>query len=532
MVDITKYYLLWQTQCYYESVMFPKAGEGNKLKLIIGLVGLILILIGNAFFLNFNAFRGFNFLDMGSFLDASWRIFRGQRPYVDFIFYSGPLHLYMNAFFFKLFGFGKTAILAHLIVVHSIVITVIFFMLFRIASLPVVLAVTALTAPSFYWGISHPWHDQSTHFWGILAVMLLTRRFPLQDARRSFWTAFWCGVLAAAALITKTNIGIGYTILFFVVLLSSGQKSKALFGYLSGFLLAAVVFTVVFIRFPKEYLQCILFHVHSVGQARLTEIRILANWLVNYYWVPPAIVLPVVIVSRTYKKYFDFIILFLGMTILGIFAADTGAIIRVANNFLWGPQVAVAFLVLYKIKEDLRFPWQRLLHQLSSILLLIWTVVLMLISIEYGLQLKVWTYTGKNPVGDYVIKAKPFAGWRCDRGHGKALDLLVESFTQNVPKNQTFLNLSDMYILYALTNRDSYRGVPFVILYGMVPAPGAQAEAVRQNILAHPPDWIIVDLVTPGNEFKALNIRELAASYTIVGRMGGYLLMRKKAHLK
>ena len=85
----------------------------------LGLFFLFLILTGNAFFLRHNAFRGFNFFDMGSFLDASWRVFKGQTPYVDFIYTTGPLHIYMNAFFFTLFGFGKKAILAHLIAVRG-----------------------------------------------------------------------------------------------------------------------------------------------------------------------------------------------------------------------------------------------------------------------------------------------------------------------------------------------------------------------------------------------------------------------------
>ena len=96
----------------------------DRQSLRVPLIPLAALLVANAFFLHFNAFRGFNFFDMGSFLDASWRVYQGQIPYVDFIYISGPIHLYMNALFFFLFGFGKTAILIHLLTVSSIVIVI------------------------------------------------------------------------------------------------------------------------------------------------------------------------------------------------------------------------------------------------------------------------------------------------------------------------------------------------------------------------------------------------------------------------
>jgi len=43
------------------------------------------ILTGNAVFVNYNAFHSFNFFDMSIFMNAGWRILRGQRPYIDFI---------------------------------------------------------------------------------------------------------------------------------------------------------------------------------------------------------------------------------------------------------------------------------------------------------------------------------------------------------------------------------------------------------------------------------------------------------------
>src|SRR3989344_5128777 len=80
------------------------------------------LLLANAFFLRWSAFRMFNPFDMGGILDGSWRVFQGQKPFVDFVFIMGPLHLYMNAFFFAIFGFGKTAIWMALVTIHSVAI--------------------------------------------------------------------------------------------------------------------------------------------------------------------------------------------------------------------------------------------------------------------------------------------------------------------------------------------------------------------------------------------------------------------------
>ncbi len=75
-----------------------------KIKIPWEILILLLILVSNALFLHYNTFRCFNFFDMGGFLDASWRVFRGQKPYVDFIYTTGLVRLYMNAFSFSFLG--------------------------------------------------------------------------------------------------------------------------------------------------------------------------------------------------------------------------------------------------------------------------------------------------------------------------------------------------------------------------------------------------------------------------------------------
>lgn len=65
-----------------------------------------------AIFLWKNGFRVFKSFDMGSFIDMAWRIYKGQKPFADFVTYVGPVHSYWMAFFFHLLGFGKAALWA------------------------------------------------------------------------------------------------------------------------------------------------------------------------------------------------------------------------------------------------------------------------------------------------------------------------------------------------------------------------------------------------------------------------------------
>src|SRR3989338_1931747 len=168
---------------------------------------LIALLVLNAFFLNYNAFRTFNFYDMCFPLDGGWRIASGQRPYADFIYYTGPVHLYLNALFFKLFGFGKAAVLAHLIFIHSLVITAVFIVSRKYLPVWITALVTILTTTSFYWPISHPWHNQTALFFGIMAVVFFLIHFPLADSK-AFLVGAFPGVCVVLAFITKTDIGI------------------------------------------------------------------------------------------------------------------------------------------------------------------------------------------------------------------------------------------------------------------------------------------------------------------------------------
>lgn len=505
----------------------------------LGFLVLFLILVGNSVFLSYNAFRVFNFYDMGAFLDASWRVYRGQLPYVDFIYTTGPIHLYMSAFFFFLFGFGKTALWAHLIAVHSTVIGVTFLMMRRLVPFPVTLLTTLLTTPSFYWPISHPWYDQSAHFWGILGVGLLTHSFLDGEGRSPFRTGWLCGLLAVLSLMTKSNVGAAYGLVFFLVLVTVGERGRHILGFMAGVFMAAIVMALVLVS-PLKYFEQTFMTYGRQAMNRLPQLSSVSVLFKNYYWVAVTVVgLNLLSHLRQCRKFLALSLLFFGVMGVGIFSIYTGSMVRSANIPLWGIHMALAFILLYRVKDLSGSPGYRILHQISVSGLVLLTAWLVVVSARYGEKLLVWRWIGRDPRGTYQIQAQPFRGWWVDTETGKSLDEIVKFF-EKVPKNESLLVFSDLQILYSLTGRESYRGVPslFSTHVDLIPLPGPQMEQVRSRILISPPDWI-VDFaeetpVRPENEqVKDLPVflgleKFIKTSYVPAGRWGNYVVFKRK----
>jgi len=505
----------------------------QKQKEVGSIIVLVIVLIGNAFFLHFNAFRCFNFFDMGGFLDASWRIFCGQRPYVDFIYTSGPMHLYMNAFFFGLFGgFGKGAVLAHLIVVHSIVITTTFLMVRQRIPFFVVMLVTLLTMTCFYWPVSHPWYDQSAHLWGILAVAVLTVRLPLRESRSTFGVGLFCGIMAITAIMAKTNVGLAYGIIFLIVFLVSSQRIKAVAGYSVGALISLFLFALL-IGQPEKYLEQVIVGYGFYKSSRILELLNPLNWLVNFYWIPAAVA--AVFLTSLDKTHRELCALFWGTMFVAIFSTYTSNLIRPANVPLWGTIMAMTFILLYKVPEkplhditaklfiglfrikdavevqynDLFSPEKRpnidflnifngeKVNKSAIYFLTIFSLGLIALFAYYGITLKVWTYMRPDPVGHYAIRTKALEGWLCDQEKGELLDMAADYIQKYIPTKDSLLILSDMQIIYAVTGRVSFPGVPFLFQAGDLPVPGRQVQQVKENIFRQPPDWILWNMEEP-----------------------------------
>ncbi len=502
---------------------------------------LLLILIGNAVFLNYNAFRGFNTYDMGWLMDGSWRIYRGQRPYLDFIYHGGVLFLYLNAFFFQLFSPGKLAVLSHLIVVHSVVICAVFLMLQNKVPLRIQFLVVLLTVPSFYWSVSHPWHDQTAHLWGILAMTYLVRNSPLLDTKTAGYAGLIAGIMAIFSFLSKSNIGVGYGIVFGGVFMISDRRRETILGYFLGISIGMLL-ALLLIGHPKEFLEQTFLHTQAVLKERSSLFFVSAKWLINYYWIPFLVVFAQTLLlflplpvnqekSKTisWQQNKELLILFAGTTGIGIYAILSGAMVPQANNFLWGIQMALAFIYVYRLKNQVISSWSTMLHRICTRLLILISIFLTGIAIKYGLELKAWTYIPGNPIGNYALKTPPLNGWMFDEGKGKPLDAMCAYIRENVPPQDSLLNLSDMYVLYALTGRDSYHGIPTVFWRKSIPAEGQQVEQVRTHILQNQPQWLIIDSFSSRMELDYLQLNKWAEDcYAPIFKTGDYELLQLK----
>lgn len=483
---------------------------------------LFCILLLNAVFLMFNALRCFNFHDMCFAIDGGWRILNGQRPYVDFIYFSGPVHLYLYALFFKIFGFGKTAILAYLLTTSSLIMVIVFLLSSKHLPLVIASGTTFLTGVSFYWSISHPWHSQTAHLWGVMGIVLLAGRLPFQNKRMAFWTGVVCGWLGLLSFMTKSNIGGAYSLLFFVVLAMTPFSRSAVLGCLTGFFTEGAVWMLCIA--PREYLRQML----EYSQHRFGLMSQTAPLFDNFYWIPFVIVLTITLPH--WKKMKELLAIFTGIFLIAVFTIYSEAIEHRFNIFLWGLLLTFGFILIYRVREIDKARGRERLWTLAAGalagIMLWWTVV----AVKYGFELKVWAYGGKDPVGDYEIKIPALQGWRCRRDQGIALDGLAEYIQTHVPSGKPLLVATDMQILYALTRRDSFRKIPvFDLQEGDAPVPGRQAERVRAAIRSAPPDWIVTDLVSYHKVLPYIGITpDIRDRYVFEKKFGRYAILKNR----
>ncbi|HLD69678.1 MAG TPA: hypothetical protein VJA17_02835 [Candidatus Omnitrophota bacterium] len=487
---------------------------------------LFVVLAANAFFLKFNAFRIFVPYDMAPYLDAAWRVLCGQRFYVDFIFPEAPLHVEMMVVFFRLFGFTKTAILAHLIVIHSLVIIAVFLMMYRRVPLFITTMVAVLTAPSFYWTVSHPWHDQSAHFWGVLALAVFLREYPCRDLRKILIKNWACGLLTMLSVITKTNIGVMYAGVFFLAALSENHKMKAAGAYLGG-ILTGLLISLWLIGAPRDFWQQNLLFVQGKLYGRTVRFRDIHMWFSNFYWIPPLVVF--INTAASFVRLKTILILFYGICAVAILSLMTGGLRGDANILLWGIQMALAFLVLAQEKIFLRSDWRKRLHLASTVFLLALTLFETITAVHRGIELKAWYRDpGVKDAQYYRLKSEPLSGWLMPSREGWMLDQIVEYIKTQVPSRDTILNLSDFYMIYALTGRESYRGINYAFFEDVFPMVGKQTADIKKHILSHLPDWMIIRVGSFDGEIKALDLAaEIVTLYHPVQQIGDALILKR-----
>jgi hypothetical protein len=341
---------------------------------------------------------------------------------------------------------------------------------------------------------------------------------------------------------SKTNVGAAYGAAFFFALAGAERKWQALAGYAAGAVGAAGLLTLI-VGSPRAYMDQVFSAYGQAASRRLGRFSLKSNWLVNHYWIPFVVVS--VNLGLHFDRWRDFgalLLLFNGITFAGIFAVHTGSMMPEANIPLWGIQMALALALVFKALDYGRTDaLMRGFHKLSVAFLAAGALFLTALATRYGVELRTWTYISNHPEGDYALKAGPLKGWMCRRATGELVDQMVTYIGDNVPKEDSLLILADMQILYALTGRESYRGVPFIfdVRPGYeLPVPGRQLEEVRKNVLADLPDWVLVH--EGGQQLETdffvqdidsfLGLRDvLRAQYDRLMQWGPYVLLKRRA---
>lgn len=488
-----------------------------QLKTLALYTGLFLILALNALFLKGNAFRHLDFYNMGSFLDGGWRILQGQKPFVDFMLNVGPVHIYLNAFFYYFFGFTKAGVLAHLIAISSFVILLTFFVARKKLSSLYALLLAALSATTFYWACSHPWYNHTAHLLGMIGVATLVIHLPFSGTKPAFWTGVICGAVAWLSFLTKTNVGPLYGLLFLVVLAVSGQKRAAILGWAAGLLFSAVISIPLFLHDPFEAFRSIL--AYSQTQSwRLTSFSGgVSAWFRDYYWLVAAIVIVNVIAAK--KLNLSQLILFVGLWPLTLFVAYSSLSNNNADAPLMNFYFILALILIGKSKN--------LLNRASRAALMAMIVLLTGLYAKNGFALESWV----PAPSDYSIQTPQFRGWRCLKQHGEPMDGLVQFIQTSVPKEDSLLIVTDMQFLYGLSGHEPLKHVPYGYAIGFVPTPGEQREQCRTNIMNNPPKWLITHEQSGGYAWNSwlryLDLSQWVLQYYVVEKtFGNYAVLK------
>lgn len=471
-------------------------------------------------------------VDHGAFLDASWRIYKGQKPYIDFIYTTGPIHLYMNAFFFFLLGFGKSAILTHLITVSSLVAAATFFIAQRRMPLILTLIATLLSVVGFYWWFPHPWYDHSAFLFGVMAVWLLIQIDAGHLGGRAFWITFWCGAMALLSFMTKTNIGACFLLVFGLYALSF-RSGKLLLGYASG-IFAALGLIFLLIPAPAALIENVFTTYGASASQRLLRFVVFETFLKSHYWVPFLVVLLNLFYLR--KSGLRIVFLFFGIIATAIFTLNTGSLREASNISLYGVAMALAFMLLYQSKAYYRNVFEKTFYAVSITCLIgisVWQIVYVS-TYSFGRAQGKFAFF---PVASYSFTKGPFEGWLVGEDPDRALNPMIEFVKTEIPKEDSLLILTNLQIINALTGRDSYRGVPFLwdLRLEIVPAPGKQLESVwEQIVVKDPPVWILTEREP---QFPPEKINELIAylhlppeflsQYRVVKNWGRYGILKR-----
>lgn len=483
----------------------------------------------------------FNFFDMSAFMDAGYRIDRGQRIYSDFFFNAGPVHPYLIALFIRIFGFTKWAILGHLTAVNGLVMIATY--LVARASLGLVdsLLLTSLSGLSFYGVVFHPYYDQTASLFILLGACLIEWRWPLCSPRQTALVSFCLGILIGLSLMTKSNVALAGGLAFFVVLFLAERRALAIGCYGAGVALAVLI-VLLLLPSPGEF-------IYQTFVAYLPARR-LTNWrrILSLGKHSPFVFLSatfLVVISLCNREFLKAerhrVVLFLGLVFTSMFASWTGSLKQEANFPLLGLET---FYVVYFAHLGTRMPRRPGIlpaGPLRPFLSYAALAVVNLFAFSHMRDNLQWSWVLSGRLSDYELKSAGFRGWRCSATMGGPIDEVVRFIDRNVPPGDSLFVFPDATLIYGLTGRESYRGAPFIFDIRNAPPIGPLRDRFVERFKSSLPRWIVLHwhreawFCNTADLLEAFAFKDIVNSrYRIVWRSGDFelrqlILMKSRA---
>jgi hypothetical protein len=285
---------------------------------------------------------------------------------------------------------------------------------------------------------------------------------------------------------------------------------------------------------PAEYLQQNFVDFATTG--RLTEFDRLLQALsaLPYGWMGLAGLAVVAAGGPGWRRrHLPTLALFATAWVTGVFSIWTGSSLVSAGGYL----VGVVAVLLARLAAGLpEADPGRIVRRLPATAWLAAGAGLALFVLHWSADrsLAAWNWRRSNLVTNYAMRSPGFEGWRCFSRVGEGVDRAADAIRAIVPPGDTLLVLPDATLLYGLTGRDSYRGIPWAWDVNNSPAPGGRlyARTIRR-LHEDKPDWILLRMQNdaPANAtwplLDALQLRPvLAREYRAAWSAGDFVLLR------
>ncbi|MEK7486313.1 MAG: hypothetical protein AABZ60_18480 [Planctomycetota bacterium] len=472
----------------------------------------------------------FAIVDFSVVVHGAQRIYHGQIPQCDFIVPTGPLVLYMQAFFYCLFGETLYAFLFHVSCLNVVGTLLVFFLVRQKGSLEFAIS-TALTASIWFYGIHpFPWFDTTAYILVVLTWLLWEKTlFPYQVTPQ-IKPAILVGICSAFAFLGKMNIGgVAFLLLCGLVIQRFWPKPwKPLFGLLlgAGSIIGAYVLFLWSMN-SSMILDNLVF--------RPLQMDRFSNFLFREQWAPFFMEFPEVlflglfllIISMglekrhtvPWKHTLDLLALFT----IALFGKMTSRALRTIPFGLLG--------VIFGLWGSRFFKHRRKLDQ--SIL----CYVLFLFS-GYGIYLAIQPRFYYDPKSVYAFTSPALKPYHIDENTGTMIDEVVQTLQPLLAPDDSVLCLPNGGLINLALGHVS----PFLFLWydpGMTYFEELGDEnRLLYSVYSNPPTWIVLTLtgqfvLLEDFRMMAMGIRDLKPHldihYQEVIKTSKYVILKHKS---